>query len=322
MNTLLSFLIPCYNSQDTVEEVINEIIEVVGTKKDFYDYEIIAINDGSPDGVLSVLRKLAAENPKIKVIDFALNRGKHAALMAGFNYASGEIAIAVDDDMQCPVNKLWDLLEPIEKKGYDVSTSWYAEKKESLFKRIGSKVNEFISAKLLNKPQGIVFSRFTARKKFVYKEMVKYKHPYPSLEGLTVRVTHNICMVPMEDRERIRGKSGYNFIKSLKLMLNGCTTFSVKPLRISSVIGFIFGAAGFIYEIIIVIRKILNPSIQAGYSSLLAVNLMLGGIMLIMMGIMGEYIGRMYLCINQSPQFVIRETINLDSPENEKEHEE
>ncbi len=314
MKKMLSFLIPCYRSQNTVRKVIDEIISVVEEKAELFEFEIIAINDCSPDNVLEVLRSIATDNPRLKVIDTAINRGKHAALMAGFRFAKGDIVICVDDDGQCPLNHLWELLEPLDK-GYDVSVAKYFMKKQSLLKRLGSSFNSWMVRTMLEKPKGIEFSNFIARKKFVCNEIIKYQHSYPYLEGLTIRTTHNICMVPMEERERTSGSSGYTLKKSIQLWLNGCTAFSVKPLRISSVIGVLFGAVGFAYEIFIIIRKMMYPQIMAGYSSLLAVVLMIGGVMLVMMGLIGEYVGRIYLCMNNTPQYVLRELINISDSE-------
>lgn len=311
MSELLSFVIPCYRSEHTIQMVIDEIVSVAEQKKDRYDYEIIAVNDCSPDLVLDVLKSIAAENKKVKVVSLAMNRGKHAALMAGFHYASGDLIINVDDDMQCPVNRLWDLLEPLYH-GYDVSIAEYPSPKESLFKRMGSAFNNWMIIKLLDKPAGMRFSNFVARKRFVCQEMIRYRHAFPYLEGLTLRTTRNICLVPMQERARVSGSSGYTFRNSLRLLVNGCTAFSVKPLRVSGILGLIFSAVGFLYGIFTVFRKIIHPSIAAGYSSLLAVNLLMGGLILLLLGVIGEYIGRIYICLNDSPQYVVRELINVD----------
>lgn len=307
----ISFVIPCYKSEETVARVIQEIIEKVNEKKESYSHEIIAVNDCSPDNVWTVLKGLANNNSSIKLLDLAINGGKHAALMAGFNYVTGDIVVGVDDDLQCPIDRLWDLIEPLEK-GYDVSIAKYSKKNESLFKQCGSKVNDWMIRVLLNKPKGMVFSNFIARKRFVCDEIIKYQHSFPYLEGLTLRTTRNYCFVPMEERARENGKSGYGLKKSFALWLNGCTAFSVKPLRISSAIGVVTAVFGFGYGLFTIVRKILNPMIMAGYSSLLAVVLIIGGMMMMMIGMLGEYVGRIYLCLNNAPQYVIREMVNLN----------
>lgn len=306
----ISFIIPCYRSADTVGTVIIEIEQILCNKPQ-YEYEIIAVNDQSPDNVYDVLSALAANKPYLKVIDLAKNQGKHAALMAGYAYASGDIIVSLDDDGQCPLDHLWELLKPLDE-GYDIAIAKYPHKKQSTFKNFGSRINALMSQVLIGKPKDLFLSNFIAMKRFVCEEIVRYKHAYPYVDGLILRTTTNICNVPMEERDRISGSTGYTFIKSLKLWLNGFTAFSVKPLRIASLAGLCCTGIGVLYGVYIIIRKMLNPAVPAGYSSIMAVLLFVGGMIMLMLGMIGEYIGRIYISINNSPQYVIRRTINLD----------
>lgn len=309
--TKISFVIPCYRSEATIEKVVGEIIDTVSQRKDRYDYEIICVNDCSPDNVLSVLKGLAEQDEKIKVIDLSKNMGKHAAVMAGFSFASGEYIVNVDDDFQCPVYELWRLLEPVEKDACDFSTAKYKVKKQSAFKNFGSDVNMLMTRIMLNLPKGLRFENFSVMKRFVMEEIVKYDKPYPYLIGLISRVTNRIAMVEMEERDRgDNNATGFTFRKSFSLWLNGFTAFSVKPLRISTILGFILALAGFLYGLILVIRKILIPEIPAGYTSLIAVQLFIGGMIMIILGLIGEYVGRIYICLNNTPQYVIKDEIN------------
>ena len=313
MKTLLSFVIPCYRSEMTIEKVIDEIIETVSQRSERYDYEIICVNDCSPDNVLSVLKKLASDNHKIKVVDFAKNMGKHAAVLAGYSYSSGELIINVDDDFQCPVYELWRLLEPLNSSDCDFVTANYKMKKQSTFKNFGSNVNMLMAQIMLGKPKGLRFENFSAMRRYIMLEMIKYDKPYPYLEGLICRVTNKIEIVEMEERERGDDKAtGFTFHKSMSLWLNGFTAFSVKPLRISTVLGFVLALVGFVVGIILIIKRILNPEMPAGYTSMMAMQLLIGGIIMIILGLIGEYIGRIYICLNNSPQYVIRDTINTD----------
>lgn len=306
----LSFVIPCYYSELTIKDVIAEIHEKMREKSEM-EYEIITVNDCSPDNVLNVLKQLAEKDKSIKVIDLAKNGGKHAAVMAGYKYACGDIIINLDDDGQCPMGSLWELMEPLYN-GYDISFAKYYEKKQSGFKNFGSSVNSLMASCLIGKPKGLYMENFSAMKSFVVKEMLKYDKPYPYLGGLMLRTTSKICNVNMEERDRIAGEGHYTFGKSLKLWLNGFTAFSIKPLRLSTVLGAICALAGFIFGLVVVIRKILNPDVPMGYSSTMAVILFIGGMIMVMLGMIGEYIGRIYICINNSPQYVIREIINID----------
>lgn len=313
MKTLLSFVIPCYRSELTIEKVLNEIESTVMQRKENYDYEVICVNDCSPDNVISVLKKSALSNKRIKVIDFSRNMGKHAALMAGFSYCKGDYIVTVDDDYQCPVYELWKLMEKVESDSCDYATAKYKVKKQSAFKNFGSDINLEMSHILLGKPKNLRFENFAVMKRFIKDEIIKYDKPYPYMEGLIWRVTHNIEMVEMEERERGDNKStGFTLSKSLSLWLNGFTAFSVKPLRISTILGFLLAAGGFVVGLIMIIRKLINPDIAAGYTSLIAVQLFIGGIIMVILGLIGEYIGRIYICLNNTPQYIVKNTINID----------
>lgn len=315
---LLSFVIPCYRSEKTIEIVYQEIRSTVAERQDF-DYEIIAVNDCSPDNVLAVLSKIAAEDDKFKVIDLAKNFGKHSAIMAGYGFVTGDIIVNLDDDYQCPANKLWRLVDPLLDEGFDCATALYKEKKESLWKRIGSKVNTAMVQTMFEHPKGLKFDNFYAFKRFICDEILRYHNPYPFVSGLILRATHKIKMVPMEDRDRADCNStGFTLKKSLDLFLNGLTSFSVIPLRMATIIGILMAAVGFFFAAFVIVNKVLNPQITMGYSSLMAVILFSAGMIMVMLGIIGEYIGRIFISINNSPQYVIRGMINIQRAKTRK----
>lgn len=308
---LLSFVIPCYRSEKTIKKVIHEIKHIV-SQREGYDYEIIAVNDCSPDNVYEVLEDIAEKDKKVKVVNLARNMGKHSAILAGYAFVQGDYIVNLDDDFQSPTYELWHMLEPLEKDICDVTTAIYLEKKESRIKKIGSDFNLWMTEVLLDKPQGLRMENFSVMKKFVCNEILCYKNPYPYLEGLIFRVTKNVKGIKMEQRERADDNaSGFTFGKSLALLLNGLTAFSVRPLRFASICGLMFATLGFVYGIFIIVKKILMPSMLVGYSSLMAILLFSMGLIMIMLGLIGEYLGRIYICINNSPQYVIRNTINL-----------
>ncbi len=302
----ISLVIPCYRSEHTVRPVIDEIVAVAGGSER-YDYEIIAVNDCSPDGVYSVIRRAADENPRITCVDLAKNMGRIAALMAGFSLVTGDFVVVLDDDGQCPMDHLFELVEPLNGD-YDVSIAKYPVKKQSAFKNFGSRVNERMTRLMIDKPKSLYLANFMAMRRYVVEEIKKYENPYPYLAGLVLRTTSRIVNVPMEERERMSGTTTYTFKKLVGHWMNGLTAFSVKPLRIATVTGACVAVAGFVMGLVYVIRKIMNPAdILAGYTSLMAVMLFIGGVMMLMMGMMGEYIGRSYISINKSPQYVIRD---------------
>lgn len=311
----LSFVIPCYNSQKTIGYVVSLINEVI-TEKNMFDYEIILVNDFSQDSTSTVIEEIARQNKNIIAMNFSRNFGQHAALMAGFRHSSGDIVIYLDDDGQCPVNKIFDLIEPLNN-GFDVSMADYGVKKQSKFKNFGSKINDIMAEHLVGKPKKLQLSNFGALKRFVVDEIIKYQSCYPYIAGLILRTTSNIANVKMEENERKEGKSNYNLKKLLSLWLNGFTSFSVKPLRIASIAGVVFAFIGFIFGIYTITNKIfINPNIAIGYSTIVSLLTFFSGLVLMIMGMIGEYIGRIYICINKSPQYVIKNIINLNEEKN------
>ena len=307
---LISFVIPCYASEGSVALVIDEIRSVVRQRQDTYDYQIIAVNDSSPDHVMDVLRRCAQEDPKVIAVDLAKNGGRHNALMCGCHFAQGDYVVFIDDDQQCPCDRFWDLLSPLEKGGYDVAIAKYPQKKQSAFKNFGSRVNDMAANWLLGKSRDLKFSNFSVMKKFVRDEVIKYTNPYPYLSGLMLRSTGKVCNVEMEERERQIGVGHYNFRKSFALWMNSFTAFSVKPLRLATSCGMLCAFFGILLMLYTVIHKLMVPTVAVGYSSTMAVLLFMGGMIMFMLGLIGEYIGRIYISLNNSPQFVVREVVN------------
>lgn len=310
---VISFVIPCYGSENTIEPVVNEIISTVNTLSDF-DYEIIAVNDCSPDKVWIKLLSLASKNKKIKLINFAKNMNRPGAVMAGLKYSNGDFVVVMDDDGQCPMDHLDELIKPLVD-GFDVSMADYPERKQSLFKNFGTIVNKKMTEWIIDRPKDLQFTNFMAMKRYIVDKIVEYDNPYPYLTGLILRTTSNIVNVPMEERSRISGTTTFTFGKMLKLWMNGLTAFSIKPLRFSSFIGVICAIAGFIFGIFTIIRKIIVTDISAGWSSTISILLFIGGLIMLMLGMIGEYLGRIYISINNSPQFVVKEKINFEEEE-------
>jgi len=306
----LSFVIPCFRSAKTVGRVVNEIIQTV-EKDARYDYEIICVNDHSPDNTLEVLLQLA-ENNHVKVVDLMRNFGQHSALMAGYNFVSGDYVVSMDDDGQNPPSEIFKLVDTLTQNGYDWVSAKYVKKQESLFRRFGSRVAKYMSHVLIDAPSEIDINSYCVIRREIVEEIVKYKNSYPFVHGLMLRVTRNIGNVEINHYPRMEGKSGYSLSKLISLTLNGFTAFSVKPLRAASALGIVIAFIGFVHGVIIVIRKFMTPSVPLGYSSMMAALLFIGGILMILLGLLGEYVGRIYISINNAPQFVVRGTKNMD----------
>ncbi|AOZ97444.1 undecaprenyl-phosphate 4-deoxy-4-formamido-L-arabinose transferase [Butyrivibrio hungatei DSM 14810] len=305
---LVSFVIPCYRSEKTLEAVINEIEETMNGSND-YDYEILLVNDGSPDNTWDVIRKIAAERDKDKVIgiNFAKNFGQHAALMAGLGKSKGDYVVCLDDDGQTPANEVFKLLDALND-GSDAVYARYGHKQHSLFRNFGTAMNEWMASVMLGKPKELFVSSYFAVRRFVVDEMIKYESSYPYVIGLVLRTTKRIVNVDVNHRKREVGASGYTFSKLMALWINGFTAFSIKPLRIATLSGTIFAFLGFLYGIFTVIKKFVNPNVPVGFSALMSAMIFIGGMLMLMMGMVGEYLGRVYISQNRNPQYVIRET--------------
>ncbi len=304
---MISFVIPCYRSGETLPGVVKEIRDTMG-KLNGYAYEIVLVNDCSPDDTFEVIKKLCGENNNITGISLAKNFGQHGALMAGFHYAKGDITICLDDDGQTPAEEAGKLIEAIER-GADVVYARYVHKHHSGFRNFGSHVNEVMTRIMLGKPKDLYVSSYFAARRFVVEEIIRYEHAYPYVIGLVLRTTKNIVNVEVKHRDRWAGTSGYNLRKLFGLWFNGFTAFSVKPLRIATVSGAVFAGLGFLYGIYTIIKKIFinPPGLVTGFSALMSVLVFMGGMLMLMLGLVGEYMGRMYLSMNRSPQYVIRE---------------
>ena len=304
---LISYVIPCYRSQATLPGVVEEIQQTM-KKLEQYEYEIVLVNDCSPDGTFDTIRKLCEENDNITGINLAKNFGQHSALMAGFHYAKGEIVICLDDDGQTPADEADKLIAGIEQ-GADVVYAKYIHKHHSGFRNSGSHVNELMTRVMFGKPKDLYLSSYFAARRFVIEEIIRYEYAYPYVIGLVLRSTKNIVNVEVEHRDRQAGASGYTLGKLLGLWFNGFTAFSVKPLRIATVTGAGCALVGFAYGIYTIIKKIFinPPGLVTGFSALMSVMVFMGGMLMLMMGLIGEYMGRMYISMNNSPQYVIRE---------------
>lgn len=315
MKKLVSFVIPCYRSAEMLSGVIGEI-QTTMEGLEAYGYEIVLVNDCSPDNTFDVIRRLCQENAQITGINLAKNFGQHSALMAGFHHVKGDIVVCLDDDGQTPAGEVGKLLAGIEQ-GADVVYAKYSQKHHSSFRNWGSRVNERMTRMMLGKPKDLYLSSYFAARRFVIEEVKRYENAYPYVIGLVLRSTKNIINVEVTHRDRQMGESGYTLGKLLALWFNGFTAFSVKPLRIATVSGICFAMLGFLYGIYTVIKKIFinPPGLVTGFSALMAMLVFMGGMLMLMMGLVGEYMGRMYISMNNSPQFVIREMVGKDADE-------
>lgn len=306
----LSFVIPCYGSEHTIIPVVHEVIPLIDTRR--FDYEFILVNDCSKDNVWHSITKLVEENPKIKGISFARNFGQQSALLAGFRHATGDFVISMDDDGQAPVDSLNEMIDLLIKGDYDIVYGCYQQVKQSGFRRFGSWFNHKMAIWFSNCPKDLFPTSFYVARKFLIEEISRFENCYAYISGLVFRSTRNIGKVEVKHRLRLEGQSGYTLKRLIGLWVNGFTAFSVKPLRLATFLGFGFSIAGFIYGLVVIIMKLLHPDVPIGYSSIMATLLFIGGVLMFIMGMVGEYIGRIYINQNKSPQYVVRTRLNFD----------
>ena len=307
----VSFIIPCYRSEKTIEGVVSEIRDTMQELKS-YEYDIFLVNDCSPDNTFEVIRHLCEKYDNITGINLAKNFGQHSALMAGLRKSDGDIVVCLDDDGQTPANEVGKLLKGIED-GSDVVYAKYDVKQHNSFRNFGTWINDVMTRVMLGKPKELHLTSYFAAKRFVVDSMLKYENSYPYVIGLVLRATKNITNVPVHHRSREVGTSGYTMKKLFGLWFNGFTAFSILPLRVATAAGIICACAGFLYGIYTVIKKFVNPAVPLGFSAMMSAIVFIGGMLMLMLGLIGEYIGRIYISINNSPQYVICEEIPAGS---------
>lgn len=304
----LSIVIPVYRGEKTIERLVRTLLENLGN---LYSLEIVLVNDGSPDDSAKVCRRLAAELPLVKFLNLSRNFSEHNAVMAGLNYATGDYVAIMDDDFQNPPSEVVKLVAEAER-GFDVVYSYYAVKQHHPLRNLGSRLNNWAATKLLDKPRDLYLSSFKVVSRFVVQELVKYDGPYPYIDGLILRFTRNYSQVLVEHHARMEGRSGYTLAKLVSLWLNMFTNFSVLPLRLASLAGFGCAILGMVFAVGFAIEKLRNPDLPAGWASVIVSLFIIGGIQLFALGMIGEYLGRLFLKDNGRPQFVVREKFNCD----------
>ena len=316
---LYSIVIPCYKSSKTIRKVVEMTMQEMD-RLDRREYEFVLVDDCSPDDgeTMAALMGLVRDYACVKVVELAKNAGQHNAVMAGLNEGSGDVFIAMDDDMQTHPSQLGKLLDEFDK-GYDIVYGYYEHKEHSKFRNFGSYVNYMTVRILLKKPKDLKTSSFWVIRKFVRDYAVEYKSAYTHLQGLFLRTTRNISSVPIQHFKREVGTSNYTLKKLIKLWSN-ILGFSIIPLQMATYTGFFFSLIGILAAIGVIILKFVRPATYIGWPSMMATICFFSGLNLMFMGIIGEYVGRIFLGMSKNPQYVVRQVHHRDaSDEEEKE---
>ena len=299
----LSIVVPVYNGAGSVPALVEALarLEVPG------GHEIVLVNDSSPDNSLEVCRDLCRRNEvALTVVNLARNYGEHNAVMAGLGQARGAYIITMDDDLQNPPEEVVRLWRHASEQGFDVVYTHYAEKKHAAWRNLGSHFTNWCADFLLDKPKGLYLSSFRCISAFAAKAITDHTGPFPYVDGLLMQVTQNIGRLQVAHLPRVEGHSNYTIRRLVRLFLSMFLNFSVMPLRVGTLIGFLMAALGILFFVIILVEA-LNGETPEGYASLMAAILVLAGAQLIMLGLVGEYLGRLFLTINRKPQFVVRD---------------
>jgi undecaprenyl-phosphate 4-deoxy-4-formamido-L-arabinose transferase len=305
MNPKLTIVVPLYNSADTLERLVAELtkLKIPG------GHELVLVNDGSKDNTAELAEQIVRRTDfPITLVKLARNYGEHNAVMAGFHQARGEYVINMDDDLQNPPSEVLKLLEFAEKNKHEVVYSYYDEKQHESWRNLGSCLTNRVADLLLDKPKGLYLSSFRCMSAFLVKEICKYDGPFVYVDGLILQVTQNIGRVKVEHAAREAGRSGYTISKLLKLWMSMFVNFSIVPLHIATLLGFAMAAFGFFYAIEVVVEYFITKQ-PPGWSSLMAAMLVFSGTQLLVLGLVGEYLGRLYLTANRKPQFAVREIV-------------
>jgi undecaprenyl-phosphate 4-deoxy-4-formamido-L-arabinose transferase len=306
----LSIVIPVYNGASSIGELVAALsgLDVPG------GHEIVLVNDCSPDTSLAVCRELVARaTVPMTLVNLSRNFGEHNAVMAGLREARGGHVITMDDDLQNPPGEVLRLLEHAQQSGKEVVYTYYASKEHAVWRNLGSRFTNRVADWLLDKPKGLYLSSFRCMSAFVVEQVTRYDGPFPYIDGLVLQVTQNLGRLEVEHLPRAQGRSNYPLRRLVRLWLNMFVNFSVMPLRLSTFTGFglaILGLVGFAW----VVLEALFSETPPGWASLTAAVLLLSGVQLMILGLFGEYLGRLYLSLNRKPQAIVREVERSDAP--------
>jgi undecaprenyl-phosphate 4-deoxy-4-formamido-L-arabinose transferase len=302
----LSFVIPLYNSADTIGSLVREIaaLDVPG------GHEIVLVNDGSRDGTSSVCRGLLKEIAiPVLLVEHARNYGEHNAVLTGWRHARGAYIVNLDDDGQNPPAEALRLWTKARTEELDVVFGDYDVKRHAAWRNWGSTLTNRLTDWALDKPRGLYLSSFRCVSAFAARSVAANNGPFPYLDGLLLQVTQRIGLLPVQHRARQFGRSGYTLRKLLRLWLSTLVNFSVLPLRVATLLGLVLAAAGFLALAVVLYWWWRGTGPAFGWGSLMAALLVFSGVQMVMLGVMGEYLGRMFITVNQRPQALVRDVL-------------
>lgn len=299
---LLSIVIPVYNGAATIGNLVDELVRLPIEG----GHEIVLVNDGSRDESATVCESLAEKySTPITFVNLARNFGEHNAVMAGLHHTRGEYVITMDDDMQNPPSEVIKLFNYARSSGRDVVYTFFQNKEHDSFRNFGSWLTNRAADMLLDKPKGFYLSSFRCMNAFVVEQICQYTGPFSYIDGLILQITQNIDTIEVVHLPRRIGSSNYTLRKLIHLWLNMFVNFSITPLHISTILGIALSVMGILGAIEVTVEYLVWGA-PRGYGTIVCIILIFSGVQLFILGLIGEYIGRLHLTSNRKPQFVIR----------------
>lgn len=309
----LSIVVPVYNAEQTIAALTRQLIDAYHHRGPM---QIVLVNDGSRDRSHEVCLQLAEKFPEmVSYLRLAKNFGEHNAVMAGLRHTLGAYVVVMDDDLQHRPEDAIRLFEEARAKGFDLVYSYFPHREHSWLRRLASRFNGWVANFMLDKPKDLYLSSFKCMSRWLVREVVKYRGPFPYVDGLALRCTRNIGRVEVLHRQREVGHSGYTLRKLVGLWGSMFVSFSVMPLRVSTLLGFVLIGLSAVGTVGVVVEKLAGRHVPEGWPFLAIITMLFAGAQLLILGIVGEYLGRLYLTINETPQAVVQDSHGLDAAE-------
>lgn len=302
----ISVVIPVYNGAATIGALVDAVVRL----NPGHALQVVLVNDGSPDGSAASCRELVRRHPGVVTfVDLARNVGEHNAVMAGLAHARGAWCVIMDDDFQNPPEEAFRLAAHAVREQRDIVFSAYPVKRHHWARNLGSRLTNALARRLMRLPDGLYLSSFKCLSRFAVEHVLRYRGPFPYLDGLALRATRNIGVLETRHEPSRKARSGYTPGKLLGLWAAMAVNFSVAPLRVSSLLGGLFSLAGFGGAVAVALEKIRQPDLPVGWASLAVAVLLLSGVQLLISGMLGEYLGQLVLTMNGTPQYAVRAVV-------------
>jgi len=299
----LSFVVPLYNTGEGLRRLLDAFRALSLPET----WELVLVDDGSTDGTALAARRAVVDFPaEVTVVELARNFGEHAAVLEGYRHARGDFVVNLDDDLQNPPGEAVKLVRHLRASEAEVVYSRYADKKHHWARNVASWLANCCATFLLGKPQDLYLSSFRALRRDLVGRIVAYRGPYPYVDGLILGATNRIATLEVEHVERQGGRSGYTLRKLIRLALSLLFDFSVMPLRIASVLGVLLCVLGALILAEVLLETLFVGQRQLGWGSLMGALAVFSGAQLLMLGIIGEYVGRAFLTVSGKPQSLVR----------------